>query len=79
MITTANQLTATVTATESVTATANLDVGAAAAANCSSTDNPNNQSVQLSSFWYILLALITSVGLLVSLVSNMIIIYLFTR
>jgi len=35
--------------------------------------------VELSTFWYCFLALITTVGLIVSLVSNIIIIYLFTR
>lgn len=35
--------------------------------------------VSLSTFWYCFLAFITTLGLLVSLVSNMIIIYLFTK
>lgn len=35
--------------------------------------------VQLNTLWYLFLGLVTGVGLLVSLVSNMIIIYLFTR
>lgn len=35
--------------------------------------------VSLSTFWYCFLAFITTMGLLVSLVSNMIIIYLFTK
>lgn len=35
--------------------------------------------VNLTTFWYCFLALITTIGLVVSLVSNMIIIYLFSR
>lgn len=35
--------------------------------------------VRLSTFWYCFLALVTGLGLLVSLVSNMIIIYLFAK
>lgn len=35
--------------------------------------------VNLSTFWYLFLALITAAGLLISLVSNMIIIYLVSR
>ena len=52
---------------------------------CSSSSNQSdaNQTeqlyVQLNTFWYVFLALITTIGLVVSLVSNMIIIYLFTR
>lgn len=43
--------------------------------------NKNEQQmyVNLSTFWYCFLALITTVGLLISLISNMVIIYLFTR
>lgn len=43
------------------------------------TQNEQHLYVDLDTFWYIFLALITTVGLLVSFVSNMIIIYLFTR
>ena len=42
------------------------------------TLGPEQLYVNLSTFWYCFLALITAIGLLVSLVSNMIIIYLFT-
>lgn len=41
-------------------------------------DQPEQLYVNLSTFWYCFLALITTIGLIVSLISNMIIIYLFT-
>lgn len=42
-------------------------------------EQPEQLYVNLSTFWYAFLALITTVGLLISLISNMIIIFLFTR
>jgi len=38
-----------------------------------------NRFVELTTFWYCFLALITALALLVSLISNMIIIYIFSR
>lgn len=80
MITASNQL--TTSGVKNVTTTTTSPPGAP---NCSLADDPNYHQpgaqmyVQLSTFWYVLFALITLVGLLVSLVSNMIIIFLFSR
>lgn len=41
--------------------------------------HPEQLYVNLSTFWYCFLALITLLGLIISLISNMIIIYLFIR
>lgn len=47
--------------------------------NNTSEANDEQLYVNLSTFWYCFLAFITILGLLVALVSNMIIIYLFTK
>lgn len=48
------------------------------ATSANNEDQDEQLYVKLSTFWYCFFAFVTAVGLLVSLVSNMIIIYLFT-
>lgn len=55
-----------------------LAINSTASHNKCYVDQEEHLYVNLSTFWYCFLALITTLGLLVSLVSNMIIIYLFS-
>lgn len=45
----------------------------------SNLNQPDQLYINLNTFWYCFLALITSVGLIVSLISNAIVIYLISR